>query len=197
MPKVSLTFEEIGELKRKYLNGAAYSARMSLAFVIRLMQIRQDRGEDRFVIREIDELEHVCSSTSATKGAAQFKRPPLHPLWHKHFSTPRHLMRNIGVRWALDGEGNRDLMQVIGDAATKFGHLPEVWPNYLIHRLVVGGIQDRVEKKRMTGDWIIFAKHEGKNYYLDLATHEEGRNADQLLVKLREGSEAEFPFLFT
>ena len=25
----------------------------------------------------------------------------------------------------------------------------------------------------MTGDWIIFAKHEGQNFYLGLATHEE------------------------
>jgi hypothetical protein len=50
----------------------------------------------------------------------------------------------------------------------------------------------------MTGDWIIFAKHEGQNFYLGLATHEEAmpQVADQLYDKLRGGSAWEFPFLF-
>jgi hypothetical protein len=42
----------------------------------------------------------------------------------------------------------------------------------------------------MTGDWIIFAKHEGQNFYLGLATHEEAmpQVADQLYDKLRGGA---------
>jgi len=48
-------------------------------------------------------------------------------------------------------------------------------------------------------DWIIFAKHDGQNYYLDLATHEEAQgqaNSERLMQKLRVGGRAEFPFLF-
>lgn len=47
------------------------------------------------------------------------------------------------------------------------------------------------------GDWIIFAKHKGKNYYFDLATHQEGREPKRLISKLRAGSACEFPFLFS
>lgn len=48
----------------------------------------------------------------------------------------------------------------------------------------------------MTGDWIVFGKQQGKNYYLDLATHAEPEEPARLYEKLRGGSEAEFPFLF-
>jgi hypothetical protein len=66
-----------------------------------------------------------------------------------------------------------------------------------VHKLVIGGLEDRIAAKRMTGDCIIFAKHEGQNFYLGLATHDEAtRDADQLLEKLRLGSACEFPFLF-
>jgi hypothetical protein len=42
----------------------------------------------------------------------------------------------------------------------------------------------------------VFAKHEGQNYYLDLATHEDGRRPECLYERLCRGSSAEFPFLF-
>jgi hypothetical protein len=49
----------------------------------------------------------------------------------------------------------------------------------------------------MTGDWIIFAKHEGQNFYLGLGTHDAAtREPDALYRRLRQGSEWEFPFLF-
>jgi hypothetical protein len=68
----------------------------------------------------------------------------------------------------------------------------------LVHRLYVDGFEERAAQ-RLTGDWIIFAKHDGQNYYLDLATHEEAQgqaNSERLMQKLRDGSRAEFRFLF-
>jgi hypothetical protein len=47
----------------------------------------------------------------------------------------------------------------------------------------------------MTGDWIVFAKHQGQNFYLGLATHDDDDEA--LYERLRQGGEWEFPFLFT
>ncbi len=49
----------------------------------------------------------------------------------------------------------------------------------------------------MTGDWIIFAKHERRNFYLGLGTHNEAtRDPDTLYQRLLNGSEWEFRFLF-
>jgi hypothetical protein len=39
----------------------------------------------------------------------QFKHPPLHPFWHKHFYTSGHFWPNIGGRWGLGNGGNDDL----------------------------------------------------------------------------------------
>ena len=68
----------------------------------------------------------------------------------------------------------------------------------LAYRLYMGALEERSEAKGVTGDWIVFAKHGGNNYYLDLATHEEGdvENAPGLLNKLRNSSSMDFPFLF-
>ena len=63
-------------------------------------------------------------------------------------------------------------------------------------RIWIGGCENRTAARKLTGDWIIFAKQDGKNYYLDVATHEEGSDPDTLYRKLQDGSQAEFEFLF-
>jgi hypothetical protein len=105
------------------------------------------------------------------------------------------MLRNIGIRWALDGERQRDLDAMIKDVQENYGRDPDHWPGVLVHRFVLDGYADRASWG-LTGDWIILAKHQGQNYYLDLATHEEGHQAQRLYEKLRLGSAAEFPFLF-
>jgi hypothetical protein len=62
----------------------------------------------------------------------------------------------------------------------------------------IEGLDARGNASKLTGDWMVFGKHEGKNYYLELATHHEGEkhNADKLFEKLRLGCAAEFPFIF-
>lgn len=57
-------------------------------------------------------------------------------------------------------------------------------------------IAARKKKKLLTGEWIVFQQHEGKNHYLCLATHEEGKqgDGDAILEKIRPCLQ-EFPFL--
>jgi len=105
--------------------------------------------------------------------------------------------RTVGERWGLGNSGNRDLSKMIEEVAVECGDQPDLWPKRLAHQLVLGGLYDRAAARRMTGDWIIFAKHEGRNYYLGLGTHDEARrDPDTLYQGLRHGSEWEFPFLF-
>jgi hypothetical protein len=51
----------------------------------------------------------------------------------------------------------------------------------------------RSRAQKLTGEWIVFAKHEGKNYYLTLAAHGEGD--DHIFARIRDGCVSEFPFL--
>jgi len=148
------------------------------------------------VLDQINFLEGI-KPVSTTKPATQFKKPPLFPFWHKHFMLPHQIIRNIAIRWNLDGGGNRDLDKMIHEVARDYGDDPDVWQKVLAHRMSIEAFEDRA-KRGLTGHWLIFAKHEGANYYLDLATHEEGQkeNACALKTKLIDGSRAEFPFLF-
>jgi hypothetical protein len=58
---------------------------------------------------------------------------------------------------------------------------------------VIGLYRERSREGKLTGHWIVFAEHNGKNYYLCLATHEEG---DEVVAeRIKDGCCAEFPFL--
>jgi hypothetical protein len=196
MIPVSMTLDDLAKIKREITMGAPYAHRMSFGLTVRLVAHPRDAAT---VLREIGALEGIQPATT-TKPAKQFKHPPLAPLWHKHFFACRHVARNIGDRWNVSkGEGNRDLNDVLAEIAAKCGNDPARWPSAVSHRFIIGGLNDRSVAGRLTGDWIVFAKCEGENYYLDLATHEEGEaaNASRLMEKLKAGSAAEFPFAFS
>jgi hypothetical protein len=195
--RISMTLDEVTAFKQLVTGDASFADRISLGFAIRLAWLHQKTGDDRGVLFEIQHLEQGVPTT--TKPAEQFKHAPLRPFWHKHFFCSRHLLYNVGERWNIArGHGNRDLDAMIKQVASEQGHDPAMWPKLLTYRLVKGGIEERSEANRLTGDWIIFAQHVGNNYYLDLATHEEGEveNAPGLLNKLRNSSSTDFPFLF-
>jgi hypothetical protein len=105
----------------------AFADRISLSFAVRVLSIKADLKEDHFVLYEIDCLEGFRSPLK-TKPEEQFRHPPLHPLWHKHYSAPRHLPKNIAIRWNLDGSGNKDLLSMLGEVAKTHGKMPDQWP---------------------------------------------------------------------
>jgi hypothetical protein len=197
MAKMTLSLEQLALLKSEALSHAPYASRVSLALVLRLAGYSDDVVP---VLRQIDALEGLKQKTTVRE-ERQFKHPPLFPFWHAHYFASRHALRNIGERWNIArGQGNRDLQAAISAVAKQHGHDPDTWPRALAHRVFIEGMTERANANRLTGDWIIYAKHNGQNYYLDLAQHEEAEghsNSDQLMRKLRAGSAAEFPFLFS
>lgn len=193
---VSLDREQLKKLKSEAVRGRSCWERISVALAFRLLDTSDPYFDYFSVLDELDYLEGVKPS-SRTKTEQQFRSKPLRPFWHKHFFLAKHVPRNVGVRWNLHDGGNKDLTKLLAEVTENYGEAPELWPNYLTHRLVIQGFEERAQRG-LTGDWIIFAKHEGKNFYLDLAIHEEGKDgsADALFQRLRNGSHAEFPFLF-
>jgi hypothetical protein len=194
MELASFSLDEVKAIKRGVSNDRPYAERMSLAFAARLCQVKAELREDFLVLDELDFLEGLRSG-SKTKPEMKFKRPPMDTFWHKHYSAPRHILRNLGDRWGLEAGGNRDLLAMIAKVARGYGDDPTPWQGMIADQFALGGYRDRTARG-LTGDWIIFAKHNGQNYYLDLATHEEGLDSERLYEKLRLGSAAEFPFAF-
>jgi hypothetical protein len=195
--KVTITRDELKRLKRHLFGDAPYIDRLSLAFVMRLKTDPLTRPDSLLILREIDSLEGLRPG-STTKAAAPFSHPPLNRFWHKHFSSPRHLFRNVGEEWGLVRRSNKKLTILINEVARSHGDKPDQWPGVLAHRIWLEGYQVRSQQRRRTGDWIVFGKHEGRNYYLDLATHREGekQNVEKLFEKIKQGCAAEFPFIF-
>jgi hypothetical protein len=118
MERVSLSLGEVRAIKKYATRDASYADRVSLGFAVALAHLGEVLGGEHDVLHEMDVLEGLASNSS-TKESTQFKRPPLHPFWHKHFSTARHLMRNMGERWGLGNSGNRDLSAKIEEVAVR------------------------------------------------------------------------------
>ncbi len=193
--RLSLTTEECQAFKSAMLQGRTYMDRVSMGFTMRLLQVQKVYGEYDCVLRELDHLEGQRTQSS-TKKPTQFKNAPLHPLWHKHFATSQHMFSNIGIHWgiAFGGSGNKRFGGLINEVAQNDGDKIGVWPGKLAHRFMTDAWVFRAGRRHLTGDWIIYGKSEGKNYYLDIATHKEDDSV--LFEKLRSSAESEFPFIF-
>jgi len=189
--------EQLRQIKRQVTGDRPYADRISLSFAFQLSLAKAKLREDHFILDVIDDLEGLRPRPRLRK-ERQFRHSPLHPFWHVHWSAPRHMLRNIGIHWNLTGRGDRDPMTtMLQEVAREHGNDLARWPGIVTHRLVFEGYKQRA-RRGLTGDWIIYGKREGRHYYLALATHEEGNGPDasQLYRKLRQGSAAEFPFLF-
>ncbi len=193
MQRISLGPDERRSLKEEAVGGRAYADRVSTSLALLLVALREGRGDYFPVLDELDFLERIRKS-SRTKAPEPFRHPLLQRFWHKHYSAARHIPRNIGLRWGLDRGGNQALDQALAAIAREHGEDPDMWPRVLAHRLTVDGYEARA--RRLTGEWILYAVHDRKNYYLTLGTHEEGKDPEELLARLQRQCEGEWPFLF-
>jgi hypothetical protein len=63
----------------------------------------------------------------------------------------------------------------------------------LSHRVVHEPIEGRANDNKLTGEWMVFAKHNQKNYYLCCNTHNAG---DQMIFdRIESHCPRDFPFL--
>ena len=197
MLKANLSLEQVSKLKRQAVGGRPYVDRISLQFAARLVWIAVELGEGDLVLHELDHLECLHSRRSLTKPETQFKHAPLHPLWHKHYSAARHMPKNLSTRWGLYADGNRDAIKMLqGMVTPTASDDTEKLVGNILHRMVVSGYEERAERG-LTGDWIIFGRQNGLNYYLDVVPHSEAPEHAKLYEHLRKSCAAEFPAFFT
>jgi len=168
--------------------------RYSWLFVFNLMMLEQKSGvEPFFIIDEIKNLEGVGRSRQ-TKPASEFKGPHLNGLWHKHFfaANPSLLAHNITNQ--LAGGKLEKLVAEIFDP-NKSPVVTKEMIGELSHRVVVESLENRASDNKLTGEWIVFAKHQGQNYYLCLTTHESGD--ESIAQNIKTACLPQFAFLDT
>lgn len=141
------------------------------------------------VIEELQNLENGDGNTE-TKLATEFRRPPLASLWHKHFFSHHFLITNI--QNALKG-GKLD--RLVNDVMnpSKSTIITKEMISELAHRVTHEPVEERANNQKLTGEWIVFAKEGGKNYYLCLNTHNAGDQ--QIADRIKNNCIREFPFL--
>lgn len=172
-------------------------SRISQFFLIQLTSIRKYRVYSTFSITDvIQDLEGVGRGIKRREN--QFKHLPLHGFWKAHFFDARFVVRNMinemGIEFKDSPKFSTLLRQAIGDEEknpSKHG-----WIGRLSHEMTVGAFEKRARRNALTGEWIIFSKHEGKNYYLCISRHFSGKEKDQELFDfLQTLCQHEYPFL--
>ncbi|EUJ09678.1 hypothetical protein Meth11DRAFT_0477 [Methylophilaceae bacterium 11] len=174
----------------------------SISFIALLLQAQNERWFD--VNSVSDEVRCLAglSSCTVTKDAEPLFKNEFRgqDFWHKHFFDARFIPKNIS------NELKRDSAEFKLWINKEFESLPEdeaLRINWLIHQYSIGALEYRAgihesvsrptDKKRITGEWIIYKPYQGKLYFLDIAFHNQG---SELYRTLKAHCEAEYPFLF-
>lgn len=146
------------------------------------------------VIREIEALEGI-GEPSRLKPSTQFLHPPLKGLWHKHYLGEGVRPLAINLVKGLRTYGLPSLSDSIKKAkeAGKELYIEDVI-GAITYEATHETYSRLAEDSKLTGDWLIYATHNGINYYLciakhDVRTHQETRNQIEALCC------QEFPFL--
>jgi hypothetical protein len=164
--------------------------RCSCVFVMDLLLHERFLGVEAWaIVEEIKALEEERCGVG-TKPASQFQHEPLRGFWHKHYFCARFVAQNMLNQLA----GGR-IEAVVNETldANPPTVITEQIANQLAHRLTVEQIEQREDAGQLTGEWIIFAKHGGQNYYLCLATHHSGDQA--IFDRIKSTCFPQFPFL--
>jgi hypothetical protein len=190
--QISAEFE--GIIKAARLEQIA-PGRISLLFLLSFWGAFKANRIDPFeVAREIEALEK--GETTGSKPPIQNRHPPLKGLWHKHYMQPDVASLAKNVQHGLKQFGIPYLQQKVRQAKEAgelhYFTVEDVAP--IANDAVRGNWQRLRDAERLTGEWIVFAKHQGFNYYLTLATHDrtthehERQQIDAICCQ-------EFPFL--
>ncbi|WP_024955857.1 hypothetical protein [Sulfurospirillum arcachonense] len=142
------------------------------------------------ILNQIKSLE--SNKKSSTKKETQFNREPLKGLWHKHFFDAQYILKNIGAEFGLNYDGNKKLDKLL--SKNDFNKFDDTMNKKIIYEIVDDGFLGRQKNKKLTGEWIIFTKGKGSNYYLTLARHEEDDSViyNRIINNITEFKELDF-----
>ncbi len=125
------------------------------------------------IMEAIKELEN--QTESLIKKETKFTRYPLKGLWHKHYFSARFLPKNLQIHHGKDG-----MRQIINKHLSGAKEITDDILNPMIAELTIKAFEARSNSGKLTGEWIVFAKYNGENYYLSLGEHD---GDDELLYQ--------------
>jgi len=148
------------------------------------------------VIHQIEALEGARVTTM--KSATAFRGAHLSGLWHQHFLPNGVAAIARNVRNALSHYGIPSAVKRVREAQAAgedrvFDHDDIA---RFTNEVVYENLDRREGEAKMTGEWLIFVPHDGRNYYLAIANHTDGAAGDEALRRQIDlVCVREFPFL--
>jgi len=186
----SLTNHELLEYAKQIRLHDVAEGRYAWLFALEVMMTEKQYGIDSFqIVAEIKAMEEGKTGFH-TKAPSLLTRERLRGLWHKHYFAPRFLPQNI-----LSELPKKKMLRLAEEVFDwrKWDVVTEEMVNEFSHRVAIESFEERGGDKRLTGEWIVFAKHNGKNYYLCLSTHTAGD--ETVAQQIRDVCCPQFPFI--
>ena len=168
-------------------------SRLSWLLLVQLASALKHRSISMFSVTDvIQNLER--SARLQTSAPTQFKHPPLRNFWKAHYVDARFIGTNI----ANETRPNKRFTEALSLVAQRINKSIEDldWRNLLAHELTIGAFERRCARNDLTGEWLIFAKNNGKNYYLCIANHSSSTETDtEIYDAIIHYCGEEFPFI--
>ena len=191
--QVKLTGQDLQEFAEAIGLARVAPGRFSWVFVTKIYVIARLNGLDpAFIVDQVRALEGD-GSHRGMKPATQFKHPPLVGLYHQHFFAPQFLAQNMLMQL-----GKKGIDRVVREVFSVGDILTEDKIAEAARRLTDEQIEARYDQQKLTGEWIVFAQHEGKNYYLTVSNHTDPKRPEEDQALFREIEYycyRQFPFL--
>lgn len=163
--------DDLEAFAKIYFRGLPVLERCTEKFIFDLYVYAHTSGLNPLVVLdEIRSLENPNVFTR-TKPATMFTRLPLKGIWHKHFYSSHFLVQNMQIAQS----GGR-LENAIGQVLKKHEDIESTDENWKvvakeISQETMGLFHQRKERSCLTGEWIVYIKHESNNYYMCINFH--------------------------
>lgn len=137
-----------------------------------------------YILDEIRYLERITKTTK-TKKEDKLKGQYLRGLWHKHFYSDRFFYRNIINYLEMEKKTNSKLDKMIDEVfqSSESDYIADEIINLLAFRLTDEPFRNKILRGICTGEWIVFAKSNNRNYYLVLGQHNDDENIYKLIKR--------------
>ena len=112
-----------------------------------------------------------------------------------HFTDASFILKNIGIHLGLEHGNSEKLGKLVQEAfdQNSSGFVDDKFINHISTGMSFKALEERSKGHKLTGEWIVFQKYEGKNYYLTLAAHNEGD--DKIYKRVCDCYEIDYAFL--
>lgn len=168
-------------------------SRFTTVFIMKMFHAFLHGANIDIIIKEIKNLEKPDKNYRRTKPATQFNGSHLKGLWHKHYEKVSliDMAFNISQQLKFSKTFDKEVFAIINNSGlserekvSKLSYLAS-GKQYL----------ERIDEERLTGDWIVYHIHDGKNYYLNINIGKHTGNDEILAREIKGITLFEFPFI--